>query len=99
VLGQDPLPGLLVTYTTVPYTLDLDDTPVVDGSGRSSIVRIREPFTGIGIYTEINSNAIADIAQKHGLEKVYFADLKTFSLFSIWRTHTLILYGEPARPL
>jgi len=92
--GQDPVFGYIVTSTTTPYTLDLNNTPVVTDSHEGSILRIREPFTGYGVYTELNSNAIADIAAVHGLQRVYFADLKTFSLFNIWRTQTLIVYGE-----
>lgn len=94
VLGEDPIRGILFTSTTVPYTVDLDATPVPKTSGAGSIVRIREPITDFGIYTELNTNAIGEIARKHGLETVHFADLKTFSLFSVWRTHTLIIYGE-----
>ena len=94
VLGQDPISGYLVTNTTVPFTLDLDNTPVTSTKGESAIVRIREPFTNVGVYTELNTTAIGDIARENGLQKVYFADLKTFSIFSIWRTHTLVIYGE-----
>ncbi len=94
VLGQDPVSGYLFTSMTVPYSVDLNNTPVPDRSGSGSIVRIREPITQAGLYTELNTNAIADIGRKYGLEKVYFADMKTFSIFSVWRTQTLILYGE-----
>ena len=81
----------------MPYSIDLDNTPVSDASGKSTILRIREPFTDLGIYTELNSNAIGDIARKNGLEKVYFADLETFSIFSVWRTNTLVIYGEKSK--
>ena len=94
VLGQDPITGYLVTNTVVPYTLDLDETPVVEGRGEGSIIRIREPFTNIGLYSEVSTNAIGEIARERGLQKVYFADLETFTIFSIWRSHTLVIYGE-----
>ena len=94
ILGQDPIAGYLVTHTTVPYTADLHDTPFTGDGRGNTIVRIRKPFSGYGIYTELNSNAIGDIGREHGLETVYFADLQTFSLFSVWRSQTLILYGE-----
>lgn len=94
VLGQDPVSGYLVTAIKTPYTVDLDNTPVALSTGEGTILRIREPFSGYGIYTELNSNAIADIARQHHLNKVYFADLETFSLLNIWRTQTLIIYGE-----
>ncbi|PLY01815.1 MAG: hypothetical protein C0623_05030 [Desulfuromonas sp.] len=94
VLGQDPITGYLVTNTVVPYSIDLDSTPVVDGKGEGEIIRIREPFTNIGLYTEVNTNAIGEIARENGLQKVYFADMETFTIFSIWRSHTLVIYGE-----
>ncbi len=92
-LGRDPVSGYLYTNITVPYSVDLDNTPVSDLQGKSSVLRIREPLTDLGVYTELNSNAIGDIARKNGLKKVYFADLETFSLFSVWRTRTLVIYG------
>jgi len=98
VFGQDPVSGYLVTYIQTPYTIDLNNTPVMPQCGEGSILRIREPFSGYGIYTELNTNAVADIAREHGLETVYFADLRTFSLFNIWRSQTLTLYGKPAVP-
>jgi len=94
LFGQDPVSGYLVTSIHTPYTVDINNTPVVTGSGNGSILRIREPFSGYGVYTELNTNAIADIANQHGMRKVYFADMETFSLFNIWRTQTLTIYGE-----
>jgi len=92
--GQDAVSGYLYTNTRTPYSIDLDNTPVSSDSGKSSVLRIREPFTDLGVYTEINSNAIGDIARKNGMQKVYFADLETFSIFSVWRNQTLVIYGE-----
>ncbi len=92
--GQDPVNGYLYTNTTVPYSADLDNTPAGDAIGKSKVFRIRDPFTNLGVYTEINTNAIGDIARNNGISKVYYADLETFSIFSIWRTQTLVIYGE-----
>lgn len=94
LFGQDPVSGYLLTTTKTPYTLDLNQTPVVANASEGTILRIREPFSGYGVYTELSSNAIADIASAHGLQRVYFADLETFSLFNVWRTQTLIIYGQ-----
>ena len=94
VLDPNDISGLIVTNTVTPYTLDLNNTPVTDSKGESSIVRIREPFTGAGVYTELKTNAIGDIARENGLQRVYFADLETFSVLGIWRTDTLVIYGE-----
>jgi len=92
--GQDAVTGYLYTNTRVPYSIDLNNTPVSELNGQSSVLRIKEPLTSLGLYTELSSNAIGDIARKNGMQKVYFADLETFSLFSIWRTQTLVIYGE-----
>ena len=94
IAGQDPLTGYLITSTTTPFTSDLNHTQVVAGGEKGSILRIREPFSGYGIYTELDSNAIADIASLNGLHTVYFADLETFSVFNVWRNQTLVIYGK-----
>ena len=94
--GQDVVTGYLYTNTRVPYSVDLNNTRVSDLNGQSTVLRIKEPFTSLGLYTELSSNAIGDIASKNGMDKVYFADLETFSIFSIWRTQTLVIYGEKA---
>ena len=49
--GRDMVSGYLYTNITVPYSVDLDNTPVSTLSGKNSVVRIREPFTDFGIYT------------------------------------------------
>ena len=96
--GQDQVSGYLFTKTIVPYSIDLNNTPAGDASGKSKTLRIREPFTNLGVYTELNTNAIGDIALKNGMDKVYFADLEVFSIFSVWRTQTLVIYGERSEP-
>lgn len=89
------IPGSLIfTNKKYPYTKDLDNTPVVETEQGGKIVRITEPFTGYGMYTEIKSNAIGDIAEKYGLTEVYFADMEVLSILGIWKYNKLYVYGK-----
>lgn len=89
------LRGAVFTWVTVPLTRDLDQTPVKgteDISGR--MIHIKEPFSGYGFYTEVDSNAVGDIARKYNLNKVYFADKEIFNILGVWNTETVHVYGE-----
>lgn len=93
-LGETPLPGYIVTYTQFPYTRDLDNTPLADIEQDGKIIRITEPITGYGMYTELKTNAIGDIAGKYGLTEVYFADMEVLSILGIWKYNKLYVYGK-----
>jgi len=94
--GDESLQGFIFTKIKVPYTKDLNNTPVVEdkNSADGRITQIKEPISGQGIYVQFNSNAIGDIAKEHGLKKVYFADLEKFSILGIWSYEKICLYGE-----
>lgn len=78
-----------------PYTTDLHNTRKTDIQGSGTIFHIQEPISGYNLYIELNSNAIGDIAKKHGLTKVYFADLEIFEVLGgIWQHQKLHIYGE-----
>lgn len=82
-------------FTNVrPYKSDLHNTPVTNIHANGIIIHIEEPVSGYGLYTEFNSNAIGDIAKKHGLTKVYFADVEIFNVLGIWKHEKLHIYGE-----
>jgi hypothetical protein len=82
-------------FTNVgPYKTELHNTPLTDSQSHGLIIHIEEPISGYGLYTELNSNAIGDIAKKHGLSKVYFADLEIFDVLGIWHHEKLHVYGE-----
>lgn len=87
--------GLIYTNIKVPLTENLNVTPV-PGSGPNSgrTLEIREPVTGVGISAKVDSNAIGDIAGKHGMQTLYFADQQIFSILGIWNSNRTILYGE-----
>ena len=92
--GCSPVTGRVFTHIRVPYTQDLNNTPVTNTHASGIIFHAAEPVTGYELYIELNSNAIGDIAKKHGLKKVYFADLEIFSILGIWKHEKLHIYGE-----
>ena len=92
--GTRPLVGLIYTKVKMPLSRDLDVSPFKYNDGTGKVVRIREPISGYGIYAELNSNAIGEIAQKHGISTVYFADQQLFSVLGIWSSTEVIIYGE-----
>jgi hypothetical protein len=92
-----PLVGLVYTHVKLPLTLDLKPTPLTDHPPRSGrIIEIKEPFSGLGMYTRVSSNAIGDIARQHGVAPLHFADQEVFSVLGIWKTHTAIVHGVSA---
>ncbi len=88
------LQGFLFTYTKTPYTIDLHNTPAIPQKGSGTVFQIKEPVSGYGIYTELNSNAIGEIAKKYGMKKVYYADLEILSVLGIWKHDKIYIYGE-----
>lgn len=93
--GPGPLVGMAYTNVTYPYSKDLDRTPAaLTAKGSGGITEIREPVTGYGITAQMNSNAIGEIARKHGIKEVDFADQKEVSILGIWTTRSIIIYGK-----
>ncbi len=93
-MDSDSLKGYVFKFVRVPLTMDLDNTPSSIFQSNGKIIRIEEPLTGYGFYAEFKSNAIGDIAKKHGLKKVYFADLEIFSILGIFKYEKVHIYGE-----
>ena len=92
--GHAVLVGAVYTRVKYPLTTDLNHTPTAIDTGGGKIVRIKEPFSGYGIYAEFNSNAIGEIAKRHGLKTVYYADIERLSILGIWRHDEIIVCGE-----
>jgi len=87
--------GLLYTNVTKPYSADFNNTPIGSKQCTINIHKIREPITGYGIYVEWNADEIRNAAKKAGITKIYYIDLRTFSiLLGIYRKKTLIVYGD-----
>ncbi|MBW2606856.1 MAG: hypothetical protein JRD05_04385 [Deltaproteobacteria bacterium] len=92
--GCSPVTGRIFTHIRVPYTKNLNNTPVTNIHANGIVFHAAEPVSGYNFYIELDSNAIGDIAKKHGLKKFYFADLEIFSILGIWKHEKLHIYGE-----
>jgi len=93
-MGSGVLKGYVFKSIRLPYTMNLDNTPSTIFQSNGKILKIKAPFSGYNFYAEFNSNAIGDIAKKHGLNKVYFADLEIFSILGIFKYEEVHIYGE-----
>lgn len=95
--GTGPLVGLVYTNVKLPLTRDLKATPLPGNPPASDrIIEIKEPFSGLGMYARVSSNALGDIARQNGVDPLYFADQEVFSILGIWKTQRVFLYGESA---
>ncbi len=96
--GTGPLVGMVYTNVKLPLTENLDATPFPDNPPCSgSVVEVKEPISGIGMYARVNVNAIGAIARQNGVETLYFADRQVFSILGIWTSNRVLLYGSPAK--
>ncbi len=93
-ISRNSLTGYIYVHTRIPYTQNLDNTPVADHGGEGKIIEVKEPFSGYGVTAKFNSNAVGDIARLHGIETVYWADLEYFNLLGIWKERKLHIYGK-----
>jgi len=88
--------GIIYTHKFEPLTTDYHDTPTVTEQGAGDVKEI-------SYYVRVlwNCNGIGDVAKKHGFDTVYYADLETLSIFSIWKQEWAHVYGTrkvPAEP-
>jgi hypothetical protein len=84
--------GGLYSHTVVPLTFNRDATEVAKSwsQARGEIEQIQFYVT-----VQVGENGIGDVAKKHGIETVYYADLETRSvLFGIWREDIIHVYGR-----
>lgn len=84
--------GGLYSHTVAPLTFNRNPTEVA---------RSRSQATGdiqqIQFYVSVlvGENGIGDVAKKHGIETVYYADTETRSvLFGLWREDIIHVYGR-----
>ena len=94
MISPPGISGRLYSHTTVPYTPDLNNTRVTDITGTGLGIRVKEPFSGYGVSAEVDANAVGEIARKHGLTEVYFADMEEIRIFTVWRARKLHIYGR-----
>src|SRR5262245_41547913 len=92
--------GVIYTHTFEPLQTNFHGQPVFRGKlerGESDIKDLRIPWP-VSLEFRWHSNAIGDIAEREGLEEIYYADIEHLSiLFSIWRQDTVHIYGRPKK--
>lgn len=94
LMSQGCVRGAIYQDITVPFSVDMDRTPLDLNTGTASLHRLREPFSGAGVGVEWNSYGFGDASVQGELKEASIADLRQQSvLFGIWRRDTLILRG------
>ena len=94
--------GYLFHHTVRPLDLDLGGEAVrlARGSSDEGVVKhLGIPYSLTGRINFLwSSNAIGEIARKHGFDRVHYADLEIFNVLGIWRQYTVHIYGTKADP-
>ncbi|MBW1922025.1 MAG: hypothetical protein JRF59_10170 [Deltaproteobacteria bacterium] len=91
--GNRALVGLAYTHVRLPFSKNLVHTPAVVIHANGRVEQVKEPISGYGIYAQWNSNAIGDIAARHGLKRVYYADVEIFNVLRVWKREKIHIYG------
>jgi TRL-like protein family len=90
MIGAGCTAGILYTHTVQPLTINHRETPIAGTEGQNEIKHIQIPYVGI----MWGDAALGDIAREKGLRDLYYADLEVLSVLTIWRQHTVHLYGK-----
>ena len=86
------LAGCIYSHTVVPLTFNRDATEVAKSNSQAT-----GEIEQIQLYVTVQAgdNGIGEVAKRHGMETVYYADLETKSvLFGIWRKDIIHVYGR-----
>lgn len=88
VMGCSPK-GFLFTKSTMPLDIDLSRTPRGSRHGEGKVKHIH-------YYVDLmwSNNSIGDIAKQNSMNTVYYADLETLSVLSIFNMYTVHIYGK-----
>jgi hypothetical protein len=81
--------GLVYAHTFEPLSTDFHRTPVVSDQAAGDVKQIH-------FYVRVlwNNNAIGEVAQEHGIDEVYYADLETLKVLGIWTQQWVHVYGR-----
>ena len=84
------LSGAIFERTTRPLTTDFHDTPAATRLvARGNLKQIRYQWLDV----RWDDNAIGSIARKHGMERVFYADIETLRIL-YWTQTWVLVYGE-----
>ena len=89
------LPSCLngLVYTNIVEPLDLNHSATDVGTMQEREGSIKH-FKYSMLDLSWDSNGIADVAQRNGLNEVYYADMETLSILGIWNQYTVHVYGR-----
>lgn len=82
--------GVLFTHVTRPLDVNLDRTPVHSKDAASD-------WHTVKYYVQVDwgRNGLGQVAKRHGLTRIHYADLETFSILGFYTQQKVHVYGEP----
>ena len=86
--------GLLYSNVTRPLDTNMSETPSGVGKAQGKTTHLSFRVNALPVDFGWGSNAIGDIAKKHGLKKVHYTDVEELSILGFWKTYTVHVYGE-----
>jgi len=81
--------GFIYSEVTLPLVTNFDNTPVGSKHGEMAINELRYQ-----VSVQWGSDAIGEAAKRGGIEKIYYADLRTITVLGVWKQETVIVYGD-----
>jgi hypothetical protein len=89
--------GYLFTWATVPLTTDYQKTPVVaTRDNHGSVFELRWEFYHVPVSVHWGDNSIGGLGKEAGFDEVYYADLTTFSIWTVFKMERVRVYGHRA---
>ena len=90
--------GVLYNNVVRPHSRDFNNTPIGSKNCTLSAYKIQAPLMFLGrsrVSAEWDTDRINEAAQKAGITKIYYTELKTQEiLLGTYRRQTLIIYGD-----
>lgn len=88
--------GIIYTHVTTPLDTNMSKTPIGVEEADLEFKHLVVVQTGLGLIFMCmwDSAAVGDIAEKYGIETVYFADLEELHVLGVLNTYTVHIYGK-----
>ncbi len=83
-------------HTVDPLTINPRPTEVRESlaQARGDIVQVSDPLAS-AFSVRVGRNGLGEIAKKHGIETIYYADIEHWSaLFGLWSRDVVHIYGR-----
>ncbi len=86
----------LYSHTVEPLTINPNPTEVRESlkKAEGSIMQVSDPLSS-ALSIRLGKNGLADVAKKHGMETIYYADIERWNiLFGLWSSDVVHIYGR-----